>query len=111
MFLDIKEDFRDWLVNEKGLSVKVSRDIQSRCKRLDTEVLESIDFAISSPEFYLQALKNIRSYAIANNGSKSTQYAMTSTLRAALRKYCEYRNPESFNLYPNGYSLTKEVSS
>lgn len=107
----MKEDFRTWLVTDKGLSIKVSRDIQCRCKRLDSEILESIDFAVSSPEFYLQALKDIRSYAIANNRNKSSQYAMTSTLRAALRKYCEYCNPESFSLYPNGYSLTKEVVS
>lgn len=107
MFEENRENFRQWLIDDKGLSLKASGDVICRCKRLDSEVIKSIDLSISSPEFYLMALKDIKTYAIANKTNKQTQYTLMSTLRAAMKKYCEYVNPKKFEQYPNGYSISR----
>lgn len=104
MFEDNKEDFRKWLIEDKKLSSRVAGDILSRCKRLNKAVLESIDLSISSPESYLTSLKEIKDYSTHGNKSVKAQYALNATLIAAMKKYCEYRNPHTFQDYPNGYS-------
>ncbi|MGP9750089.1 hypothetical protein [Psychrobacter sp. AOP31-B2-9] len=107
MFKENKEDFRQWLIEEKGLSAKVTGDILSRCKRLDKCISQSIEEAVSSPQSYLIALKDIGTYATLNKQTAKSQYNLTATLRAAIRKYCEYRNPETFECYPSGNSLSR----
>lgn len=107
MFEEKTELFRKWLIEDKGLSNKTSGDIISRCKRLNDYVLPSIDDAVSSPESYLVALKAISSYALANKQDKNTQYGLISSLRSSIKKYCEYKNPNTFECYPNGHSLSR----
>jgi len=107
MFKENKEDFREWLIEDKGLSSRAAGNILSRCKRLDGIVLESLHSSISSPESYLIALKKIKEYAKIEKQSAKTQYTLTATLRAAMKKYCEFINPETFEKYPNAYSLLR----
>lgn len=105
MFTDLKEEFRLWLINECGLSKKSASDVVCRCNRLDRKVLESLDSAVLSVSNYTVAMKDIKNYAILNKKANQTKYTLTSTLRLAMRKYCEFRNPEEFHLYPRGYNV------
>ncbi|MCD9472917.1 hypothetical protein [Photobacterium phosphoreum] len=105
MFIERKEDFREWLIEQKGISRRVAGNIISRCKRLDEEVLGSIDLSVSSVDNYLSALSMIKSYSLANKSKDSAKYAMSASLRAAIRKYCEYRNPDDILRFPNAYHL------
>lgn len=107
MFKDHKEDFRKWLVEDKNLSKTVAGNIVSRCKRLNNIVLESIDFSVSTPEVYLESLQEIREYAKYEKENKKTRYALNATLSAAMKKYCEYRNPQTFTKYPDAYDLIR----
>lgn len=107
MFIENKEGFRQWLIKDKGLSAKASGDILSRCKRLDKCISQSIEEAVSSPQSYLIALKDIKTYAMLNKRTAKSQHNLAATLRAAIRKYCEYRNPETFERYPSGMSLSR----
>ncbi len=108
MYIDLKEDFKKWLVDEKGLSIKVAGNVLCRCKRLNNEILQcSIDQAVSTPQHYLQALIEVGQYAVANSSSNSSRYAMTGSLRCALKKYCEYRNPNTYSFYPTANSIPK----
>lgn len=105
MFEENKEDFRKWLIEDKKLSSRVAGDVLSRCKRLNKTILEDIDLSISSPESYLASLKEIKDYSKRGKQSAKTQYALDATLIAAMKKYCEYKNPHTFQNYPNGYSI------
>ncbi|KJG15289.1 hypothetical protein [Photobacterium angustum] len=105
MYYKLIDDFKAWLMDEKGLSKKVASDIVSRCKRLDSDILESIDDSINSIDNYLLALSIIKKYAMQNSVSIKGQYALSSSLRSAMRKYCEFRKPSEINRYPNGYNL------
>lgn len=105
MFNESKEEFRTWLVKHNNISVKAAGDIVCRCNRLDHEVLESIDLSVSSTALYADALKQIKVYAIANKVDSKSQYNLTRSYRAALKKYCQYVNPETYVQYPTGYSI------
>ncbi|MEZ8918554.1 hypothetical protein AB4622_07500 [Vibrio splendidus] len=105
MFSEIKEDFREWLIVKKGVSKRVAGDTISRCKRLDEEILDSIDLAVSSVDNYLLAMSKIKHYARENGTENGAKYAMTGCLRSAMRKYCEYRNPEDISYFPSAYNL------
>lgn len=105
MFSEVKEDFREWLIVKKGVSKRVAGDTISRCKRLDEEVLDSIDLAVSSVDNYLLAMAEIKNYARANGAKNGAKYAMRGCLRSAMRKYCEYRNPEKISYFPSAHNL------
>lgn len=105
MFLELKEDFREWLIVKKRISKRTAGDTISRCKRLDEEVLDSIDLAVSSVDNYLLAMSKIKHYARENRVEKSAKYAMKGSLMSAMRKYCEYRNPEDISYFPSAYQL------
>lgn len=107
MYGEDKEHFRNWLLVDKGLSAKACGDTLSRCKRLNEHVLKSIDEAVFTPESYLVALKTIKEYAVSEKENEKTQYDLTSTLRGAMKKYCEFKNPNTYECYPNGYSLSR----
>lgn len=107
MFEEKKELFRKWLIEDKGFSTKVAGDVISRCRRLDKQVLSSLDEAVLSPQSYLVALKDINTYAIDMNQEKKKETLLINTLRVAMKKYCEYINPESYECYPNGNSLSR----
>ena len=107
MFKENKEEFRKWLIEDRKLSRRAAGDILSRCKRLDNTVLDSLQISVSSPESYLIALKEIRDYAVIDKQAIKSQYALTATLRAAMKKYCEYMNPQTFEQYPDAYSLIR----
>ena len=111
MFNENKEEFRKWLIEDKKISHRAAGDILSRCKRLDNIVLDSLQISVSSPESYLIALKEIKEYAVIDKQNKKTQYALTATLRAAMKKYCEYMNPQTFEQYPDTYSLIRSESA
>lgn len=103
-----KKKFREWLVLEKQLSPRAASDIISRCTRLERTILESLDLSVSSPELYLIALKDIKKYAANTVNDTKSQNTLTGTLRAAIRKYCEYMNPTTFEKYPTAYNLKKD---
>ena len=105
MYYELIDDFKSWLVKEKGLSKKVASDIVSRCKRLDNDILDSIDNSVESIDNYMIALEIIKKYAACNSFSIKGQYALSSSLRSAMRKYCEFRKPSEITRYPNGYNL------
>ncbi len=111
MYTDIKEDFRAWLIEDKGLSAKAAGDVLCRCKRLDSGILSAnIDIAISTPKDYLQALQDVGQYASVNRSSKTSIYSMAGVLRSALRKYCEFCNPDSFAYYPTAHSIPRDLA-
>lgn len=105
MFCEHKEDFRYWLIEVNKLSIKSAGDIISRCRRLEAEVLDSIDLSVSTPEHYSNALKKIKNYAILNKKTIKAQYNLTKSYRAALKKYCQYVKPDTYEQYPSGYSI------
>lgn len=105
MFQNNQEEFRQWLIKEKGLSDRVAGDTISRCRRLNKEVIGSIDRSVSSTESYLSALREIGAYSIKNKEKYSSQYTLGSSLRVALKKYCEFINPTTHKNYPNIYSI------
>ena len=109
MFEENKEDFRKWIIEDRGLSTKLATDIICRCRRLDKQVLSSLDEAVLSPQSYLVALKDINAYAIDISQERKKQSLLINTLRGAMKKYCEYVNPESFECYPNGNSLSRQL--
>ena len=111
MFKDNKEDFRKWLIEDKKLSSTVAGNVVSRCKRLDSIVLESIDLSVSTPEVYLKSLQEIREYAKSEKENKKTRYTLNATLNAAMKKYCEYMNPQTFKNYPDAYVLIKNENA
>lgn len=105
LFLDLKEDFRTWLINRKGLSKKVAGDVICRCKRLDNEVLDSLEFSISSVDNYLLAMGKINQYSSDKKIEPKARYALSCCLRSAMRKYCEFRHPDDISHFPNAYNL------
>ncbi|MGF7411294.1 hypothetical protein [Providencia rettgeri] len=105
MFNECKEDFRSWLIQQNKLSIKSAGDIISRCRRLEVEVLDSIDLSVSTPELYADALKKIKNYAVLNKKTLRAQYNLTKSYRAALKKYCQYVKPDAHEHYPSGYSI------
>lgn len=106
MFEKDKEEFRKWLVCNKNLSLKVSGDHLCRCKRLHNGIIEPLHLAVSSPDNYVIALKKIKKYGIEKSKTKQEQYNLTCSLTASLKKYCEFKNPNNFENYPNGYSVS-----
>ena len=105
MFDSDKESFRRWLKEEKQLSNRVVGDIISRCNRLDKQVLVSISESVSSISNYVIALHDIEDYAEKNKQKKASQKALAATLRSAIRKYCEFVNPDTYQDYPTKYYL------
>lgn len=106
MFENDRDAFKEWLLHEKKLSPKVSGDHLCRCKRLHSGIIEPLHLVVSSPEQYVIALKKIKLYAVNKSTTKQEQYNLTCSLIAALKKYCEFKNPENFEKYPNGYSVS-----
>ncbi|MDD9200691.1 hypothetical protein [Aliivibrio sp. S2MY1] len=106
MFDNEKDAFKEWLIHEKKLSLKVSGDHLCRCKRLNNGIIEPIHLAVSSSERYVIALKKIKQYAVNESKTKQQQYNLTCSLIASLKKYCEFKNPEKIEEYPNGYSVS-----
>lgn len=107
MFEENKEGFRKWLIKDKKLSTRVAGDVLSRCKRLNNAVLESIDLSVSTPEVYLESLHEIKEYTKREKESQKARYNLNATLNAAMKKYCEYMNPQTFKNYPNVYVLIR----
>lgn len=105
MFDSDKESFRRWLREEKQLSNRVVGDIVSRCNRLDKQVLTSISESVSSISNYIAALNDIEDYAKKNKHEKSSQQSLAATLRGAIRKYCEFVNPDTYEEFPTKYYL------
>lgn len=111
MFEENKEEFRKWLIEDKKLSKRVAGDVLSRCKRLNNAVLDSIDLSVSTPEVYLQSLQEIREYTKREKQNQKTRYNLNATFSAAMKKYCEYINPQTFKSYPDAYVLIKNKNA
>lgn len=107
MFVENREKFRDWLINYKGLSKRCASDVLCRCNRLNKQVLKSIDSAVSSPNLYSVALKEINIYAIQNSNETKQQTTLIITLTNAIKKYCEYKNPKTYEIFPSRTSILK----
>jgi len=105
MFIDVKKEFREWLITDKSLSPKVASDIISRCQKLDQCILESIDLSISSPQIYLLALQKITSYSEEKRSKFQLKSSSSASLISAMKKYGEFIAPPNFDLYPNGYNI------
>jgi hypothetical protein len=94
-----KDVFISWLQEEKKLEYKSSKDCYYRCARVEKISKKSIELLLTSEEGFLELIRLIHQYSVQNNMEKKTAYALTGTLRAAIKKYGEFKNPNSASIY------------
>ncbi len=93
--------FEKWLKSTRGLTTKSAHDCWSRCKRIDTEITDSICDAVSNQSNFRQLITDIHEYSLRTAKSLESAYSLCGTLRNAAKRYAEFKNPavvESYKL-------------
>lgn len=100
---EVGNDFRSWLINEAGLSSKVSYDVISRLRRISEEIESDLDIAISSEVEFVKLLRKIRAYSNKHSSNVRSAYSLSATLKSSLRKYALFKQPEKSKNYLHLY--------
>lgn len=96
-------NFEHWLQEELGYSNKAAKDCISRCKRIEKELVVMLTEATSSQEKFDMLMKEIQIYAQEKTTTKQSAYTLTATLRAAARKYADYKYPQRSGKYKTAH--------
>jgi hypothetical protein len=96
-------NFEHWLQEELGYTKKAAKDCVSRCKRIEIELVLMLPDAISSQENFDVLMKDIQIYAQEKTTTKQAAYTLTATLRAAARKYADYKYPQKSGKYKTAH--------
>ena len=92
------EDFREWLVST-GLTKRVAGDYLSRCRRIQRVFNVDLYEAVSKETDYIDLLIRIWRYAESNTNSQKAKHALNRSLRAACKKYAEFKFPKKSKKY------------
>lgn len=106
-FIEDKKAFTEWLVNDGQLSRKAASDCVSRCKRVETELHVDLVDATATEASYLSLMEAIQQYAQKKSKTKPSAYSMTGTLRAACKKYAQFKYPSHATTYKSSHGSTR----
>lgn len=81
------EGFRKWLVSSARISKTSAKDCISRCRRVEKELKIELFEAVSDVTEYVQLIKKVK------------RISFTADLRAACRKYADYKFPTKSKHY------------
>lgn len=96
------EHFREWLV-DSGMTSKLAIDCISRCRRVEKVLNIDLKVAVSNNDDFQQLIADIKTYVTSQKqsfSSREVRYATSNMLRAASRKYAEFKYPSKSKDYP-----------
>lgn len=99
--LDAK-GFYDWLKAQNHTD-KIAKDCVYRCNRIEKALDVSLNEAVLNKLSYIQLLSELKTYTESIAPTPTAHYALSGTLRYALRKYAYFVCGESALLYPMRY--------
>jgi len=94
--------FYDWL-KAQNHSEKIAKDCVYRCNRIEKALNVSLNKAVLNVSSYTQLLRELKAYTESIAPTPTAHYALSGTLRYALRKYAYFACGESALLYPKRY--------
>jgi hypothetical protein len=86
-------EFINWLKDDMGLSDKYARDIYCRCKRVEKQIDKNLVNSTSNKKGFESLQGRIKEYSQLSTGNVKACYALTGDLRAAVRKYAQFKYP------------------
>lgn len=92
--LDVKNEFRSWLISEKKLSTKVAGDIVSRCKRVERRLEVQLLAEFESNESFSALMRAIGDSCKLDCQTSDQAYNRAYALRHGVRKLLEFHCPD-----------------
>ena len=99
---ELKKDrdlFIDWLQKEKNIDYKPSKDYYYRCLRVERSANKDIGLLLLNEKTFLEFMEWIHQYGMQNGIDKKKAYVLVGTLRSAVKKYAEFKNPDMLPVY------------
>ena len=100
-----ENEFRNWLLNEKGMTHRVISDYVSRCKRVQNIFEITLNSSIKTEKRYISIMEDINSSHFLKNLKNANFKSVAATLRLAVRTYAIFLLGEKAIKYPKCYSI------
>ena len=104
-FSPINQDsssFKLWLKKNFNLSERASSNYVSRCRRVERELNISLKDYLHNKNSYMELMETIKKHSKEKTKTSSSQYALTATLRGAVKKYALFCFPKNAEIYNIG---------
>ena len=98
-----EEKFKSWLCGSANLSPRVTRDILSRCRRVQIALGIRLEVSVRNQQEFKKLTDQINEYAITQPLSAVARRNLANVLRYAVRKYAAFSVGLRALRYPNRF--------